>query len=78
MRDTWGVKLRVASVCLAVVALGACASEGLEVINLSGASNTGADSKLAAQESCLPGVEGGCSDAMYMPTEFVYAAGVTE
>lgn len=78
MRDTESMKSRLAFVCLAVATLGACASESLEVINLSGASNSGADSKMASQESCLPGVEGGCSDAMYMPTEFVYEAGVTE
>jgi len=70
------MKLRLATISLFIIALASCGGEDLAVINLSGAATSGGDTKLAAQESCLPGLE--CADAMYVPTSFVYEAGVTE
>lgn len=69
------MKLRLAIISLFIFALASCGGEDLAVINLSGAASSGGNTKLAAQESCLPGLE--CADAMYVSTEFVYEAGVT-
>lgn len=69
------MKLRLATICLFIIALASCGGEDLAVINLSGASSSGGNTKLASQESCLPPLE--CANAMYGPASFVYQAGVT-